>query len=70
MTSSFVWQNLTHDSVLHAVEKTLQEKLSNLLLPRNSYINRVYELEKHDSRERFIVKFYRPGRWTEEMILK
>jgi len=37
-------------------------------LTRNSYINRVYELEKHDSRERFIVKFYRPGRWTPEMI--
>ena len=48
----------------------LQEKLSNLLLPRNSYINRVYELEKYDTRERFIVKFYRPGRWTEEMILE
>jgi Ser/Thr protein kinase RdoA (MazF antagonist) len=52
------------------VEKTLGEKLSNLLLPRNSYINRVYELEEHDSRERFIVKFYRPGRWTREMILE
>jgi Ser/Thr protein kinase RdoA (MazF antagonist) len=65
-----VWQSINHDSILSAVEGTLQEKLSNLLLPRNSYINRVYELEKYDSRERFIVKFYRPCRWTQEMILE
>jgi Ser/Thr protein kinase RdoA (MazF antagonist) len=68
MTNTSVWQKLDHDSVLSAVEKTLGEKLSNLLLTRNSYINRVYEMEKHDSRERFIVKFYRPKRWTKEMI--
>jgi Ser/Thr protein kinase RdoA (MazF antagonist) len=55
---------------LDAVEGTIGKKLSNLLLKRNSYINRVYELEEHDSRERFIVKFYRPGRWTFEMILE
>jgi Ser/Thr protein kinase RdoA (MazF antagonist) len=67
---SFVWHELNHDSILHAVEKTLQQKLSNLLLPRNSYINRVYELEEYESRQRFIVKFYRPGRWTREMILE
>lgn len=64
------WQPLDYNIILHTVEETLQEKLSNLLLPRNSYINRVYELEKHDSRERFIVKFYRPGRWTTAMILE
>ncbi|MFC1511549.1 serine/threonine protein kinase [Candidatus Margulisiibacteriota bacterium] len=64
------WQQLNHDSVLHTVEEILRTKLSNLLLTRNSYINRVYELEEHDSRERFIVKFYRPGRWTREQILE
>ena len=63
-------QNLNHDSMINTVEETLQQKLSNLLLPRNSYINRVYELEKYDSPERFIVKFYRPGRWTKELILE
>ena len=68
MAYSSVWQQLDHHKVLTAVETTLQVKLSNLLLPRNSYINRVYELEKYDSRERFIVKFYRPGRWTPAMI--
>jgi Ser/Thr protein kinase RdoA (MazF antagonist) len=65
-----VWKDLNHDVILHQVEVTVGEKLSNLLLKRNSYINRVYELEKYDSRERIIVKFYRPGRWTAEMILE
>lgn len=64
------WQQLNHDSILYTVENTLGKKLSSLLLTRNSYINRVYELEEHGSRERFIVKFYRPGRWTEKMILE
>ncbi len=68
MTVPSIWQLLNHDKILNSVETTLNEKLSNLLLPRNSYINRVYELEKHDSRQRFIVKFYRPGRWTLDMI--
>ncbi|MFA5839734.1 MAG: serine/threonine protein kinase [Candidatus Margulisiibacteriota bacterium] len=70
MQTTSVWQNLNHDSVLQAVETTINEKLSNLLLPRNSYINRVYELEKYASRERLIVKFYRPNRWAKEMILE
>ena len=64
------WQGLTHDSVLNSVEQTLGVKLSNLLLERNSYINRVYELEEYDSLKRFIVKFYRPNRWTKEMVLE
>ncbi|MFH1387150.1 MAG: serine/threonine protein kinase [bacterium] len=62
------WELLNHENILSTVEATLGERLSNLILPRNSYINRVYELEKYDSRERFIVKFYRPGRWTLEQI--
>jgi len=65
-----VWQPLNHNTILHSVEAALKEKLSSLLLIRNSYINRVYELEKHEGRDRLIVKFYRPGRWTKEMILE
>jgi len=65
-----VWQPLDHDSVLHRVEATLGQKLSNLFLRRNSYINRVFELERFADRERFIVKFYRPGRWSRQMILE
>lgn len=68
MTTASTWAALSHDSILTAVEGVLGIKISNLLRQRNSYINRVYELEKYDSQERFIVKFYRPGRWTPEMI--
>lgn len=70
MLNSSAWQNISHDKILHAVEEVLQEKLSNLFLARNSYINRVYEIEKYASQERFIIKFYRPGRWTREIILE
>ncbi|OGC22396.1 hypothetical protein A2291_02785 [candidate division WOR-1 bacterium RIFOXYB2_FULL_42_35] len=65
---SNIWQQLNHNSILKTIEETLQVKLSNLLLQRNSYINRVYELEEYDSEKRLIVKFYRPERWSNEMI--
>jgi Ser/Thr protein kinase RdoA (MazF antagonist) len=65
-----VWQELDHDHIYNAVEKALREKLNSLMIQRNSYINRVYELERKDGKERLIAKFYRPGRWTREMILE
>jgi Ser/Thr protein kinase RdoA (MazF antagonist) len=65
-----VWQCLDHDRIFKAVEKALGSELSGLLIQRNSYINRVYEVEKADDLERYIVKFYRPGRWTKEQILE
>src|SRR3989339_101796 len=63
-----LWQNLTYDAIFSSLEETLQVKLSNICIKRNSYINRVYELEEFDSQKRFIVKFYRPKRWTSQMI--
>ena len=63
-----VWTELTHEAIFNAVEKAAGTKLANVLRQRNSYINRVYELEEHDSRERLIAKFYRPGRWSDAMI--
>ncbi|MDD5594307.1 MAG: phosphotransferase, partial [Candidatus Margulisbacteria bacterium] len=63
-----IWQDLTPENIFNSVEATLGTKLSNICLKRNSYINRVYELEKHDSGERFIAKFYRPGRWAGSLI--
>lgn len=65
-----VWEYLVYDNIFSAVEKTIGKKLSNICIPRNSYINRVFELEEYDSRERIIVKFYRPNRWTPEMIIE
>ena len=68
MVSELVFSNLTFDRVISIVEDVVGERFSNLCLQRNSYINRVYELETID-KERLIVKFYRPKRWTKEMIL-
>jgi Ser/Thr protein kinase RdoA (MazF antagonist) len=65
-----IWQELTHETIFGAVEAATGAQLSNLLRQRNSYINRVYELEEHDSHTRLIAKFYRPGRWTDAMILE
>lgn len=62
------WTSLTQENAQNQVEKHLNIPLSNLCIPRNSYINRVFEMETQDTRERFIVKFYRPGRWTPDMI--
>jgi Ser/Thr protein kinase RdoA (MazF antagonist) len=70
MAFTNVWQPLTHDKIINCAEEITQTKLSNFLLRRNSYINRVFELEKFDSRERLIIKFYRPSRWPKEMILE
>ncbi len=64
------WNILTHDSIIDAVSSAAGEPLSALLVKRNSYINRVFELEKKGSKERLIAKFYRPCRWTKEMILE
>ena len=64
------WQGLDHDSILNTIEATTGAKLTSLLIRRNSYINRVFELEKKDGKERFIAKFYCPNRWTKAMILE
>jgi len=65
-----VWQPLNHHTIIKAVEEATGEKLNSLLIQRNSYINRVYELEKAADQQRIIVKFYRPERWQKELILE
>ena len=65
---SQTWQNLSPDSVLDRLEATLNIKLSNVCIKRNSYINRVYEVTRIDTGEGLIAKFYRPGRWTPSQI--
>lgn len=59
--------SLGPDRVLTLVEKALDVRCNNLFRPLNSYINRVFEIETVD-KERLIVKFYRPGRWSKEAI--
>jgi Ser/Thr protein kinase RdoA (MazF antagonist) len=57
------FQDLTPDRVITLVETALGVRLSNLFRPLNSYINRVYELEREDGGG-LVAKFYRPGRWS------
>lgn len=64
------WEVLTHDNAINAVQSVVGVELSGLLIKRNSYINRVFELEEKASKKRLIVKFYRPGRWTKEQIFE
>lgn len=61
---------LTPDTILNRIEHHTQTALTPLITQRNSYINRVYEVECQDTQDRWIAKFYRPGRWSEAMILQ
>ncbi len=58
---------LTPDVIINCVEKAIGYRLTGLTSPLPSYINRVYELLAMDE-TRFVVKFYRPGRWTLEAL--
>jgi len=57
------FSELTPDTVIDLAEGSLGERLASLCRPLNSYINRVFELQKENG-EGIIVKFYRPGRWS------
>jgi Ser/Thr protein kinase RdoA (MazF antagonist) len=59
---------LTPDQVLDAIESTGLEPQA-ALLALNSYENRVYQFRDYDE-NKFVVKFYRPNRWTDEQILE
>jgi Ser/Thr protein kinase RdoA (MazF antagonist) len=59
--------DLTPDRVIFLVERALGVRLTNLFRPLNSYINRVYELEREDGGG-LVAKFYRPGRWSQAAL--
>lgn len=69
---------LTPDQVMNAIEKhpVLGEKryCTGYCQPLASFENRVYEVEFEDAssgaKSRHVVKFYRPGRWSEAQILE
>ncbi len=66
MTSEHPYAALTPDRVIAAVEST--GRLSDArILALNSYENRVYRVGLEEQ-EPVIVKFYRPGRWSEQQI--
>jgi Ser/Thr protein kinase RdoA (MazF antagonist) len=61
------FSHLSPDLVISAVESSFGLRLSGIIVPYTSYINRVYGLEDEDG-ARFVVKFYRPDRWSDEAI--
>ncbi|VAX09152.1 YihE protein, required for LPS synthesis [hydrothermal vent metagenome] len=66
--SAHPYQSLTPDLILDALEN--QGYLCDgRLLPLNSYENRVYQVGVEDARP-VVVKFYRPGRWSDEAIME
>lgn len=63
---SFQFQSLTPDTIHQAITQ-LGFYPESGLQPLNSYENRVYLFTSED-RQRYVVKFYRPERWSDEQI--
>ncbi len=59
---------LTPDFMLDAIE-SIGLYPSSGLLALNSYENRVYQFSSDDNC-RYVIKFYRPGRWSKEQIIE
>jgi Ser/Thr protein kinase RdoA (MazF antagonist) len=64
--SDFSFAGLNPDLILDAIE-SVDIRASSGLLALNSYENRVYQFLAEDNK-RYVAKFYRPQRWTEEQI--
>lgn len=61
------FSSLTPDAVLEQTEQALGRRCSNICRPLSSYINRVYEVGLATG-EMVVVKFYRPGRWSDAAL--
>lgn len=59
---------LSPEASLRAVEQAYGLSLDGTMEAYPSYVNRVYGL-RADTGERYVVKFYRPGRWDRAAIL-
>jgi Ser/Thr protein kinase RdoA (MazF antagonist) len=66
ITGSF--DALSPEAALGAVERAHGVSLDGTMESYPSYVNRVYGL-RAETGERFVVKFYRPGRWTPHQVL-
>ncbi len=62
------FSGLGPDTVLGLAEQALGVRCTNMFRPLTSYINRVFELEQED-KQGIVIKFYRPGRWSQAAIL-
>ena len=63
--SDFTFQHLSPDIILDALE-SIDIRPTTGLLALNSYENRVYQFAEENLR--YVVKFYRGGRWTDAQI--
>nr|WP_318384419.1 serine/threonine protein kinase [uncultured Enterobacter sp.] len=64
--NAFTFQTLHPDTIIDALfEQGI--RVDSGLTPLNSYENRVYQFQDED-RRRFVVKFYRPQRWSAQQI--
>jgi Ser/Thr protein kinase RdoA (MazF antagonist) len=68
MSDSNSFYQLDPDTILDALE-SVGIIAEAALLPLNSYENRVYQFRYQDG-QKFVAKFYRPARWTDEQILE
>jgi Ser/Thr protein kinase RdoA (MazF antagonist) len=64
--SDFSFAELSPELILDAIE-TVDVQASSGLLALNSYENRVYQFVA-DDHKRYVAKFYRPQRWSNEQI--
>ncbi|AKJ43612.1 serine/threonine protein kinase [Pragia fontium] len=64
--SAFDFHTLMPDLILDALE-SVGLRVDSGLTELNSYENRVYQFMDED-RQRYVVKFYRPERWSHEQI--
>ncbi len=66
VTGSF--ELLSPDAAVRAVEQAYGLALDGTMESYPSYVNRVYGI-RAETGERYVVKFYRPGRWSRAAIL-
>lgn len=66
--SAHPYDALTPEVILDAVE-SFGLRASGAFLALNSYENRVYRVDLEDG-ARVVAKFYRPGRWADDLILE
>jgi len=64
--NAFTFQTLHPDTIMDALFE-LGIRVDSGLTTLNSYENRVYQFQDED-RRRYVVKFYRPERWTADQI--
>ncbi|WP_127959877.1 serine/threonine protein kinase [Serratia microhaemolytica] len=66
--AAFNFASLSPDLIMDALE-TVGVRVDSGLTALNSYENRVYQFND-EQRQRYVVKFYRPQRWSREQIIE